>query len=301
MKDSLRALTHQLIDYAGLFPPASLSMEEAVRIYDKHHHGEHRGMLARFVLPAPRLAEFESVAGVRLDEDPEPWHLSLIGSGDPASDAERSRDFNQRHEGGARIDMMEVRVSESADLGTLRDTFEGFVTYVELPASEARTSRIEALRKAGLRAKLRTGGVTEDAFPSSEAVLAFIDGCLHRRVPFKATAGLHHPVRCRRPLTYEADAPSATMHGFVNLFLAAAFLFDGLRREAVAPLLDETDVAAFTFTDDAAEWRGEAVATETIADARRILATSFGSCSFDEPLQDLALNGWLTAATNGDR
>jgi hypothetical protein len=146
---------------------------------------------------------------------------------------------------------------------------------------------IDTLAARGLRAKIRTGGVTADAFPDSSTVARFIQRCAERGVPFKATAGLHHPLRCVKPLTYEPDAPTGTMHGFVNVFMAAAL------PQHAATILTETDARAFEFGDDAASWRGHSIGTDDLARIRSEFAISFGSCSFDEPVADLKELGWL--------
>lgn len=294
MNPVLRTLTDGLIDYAGLFPPAALEMEQAVRNYDIYKHGEHRRMLGRFIVPAQRLAEFERAASVRLDEDPDPWHLSLLGSGEASADAELLGSFNSRHGGGALIDAVETRWPESGDIDSLRGTFRDITLYVEVPHDSPDTGdRIESLRRAGVRAKIRTGGVTPDAFPDAAAVVDFISACVDRRVPLKATAGLHHPLRCRAPLTYETDSPTGLMHGFVNLFLAAAFLYERHPREDVVGLLSEQDPEAFRFRDDSIYWRDHEVLASVLAEVRRTVVISFGSCSFEEPVNDLRALGWI--------
>ncbi|HEX7807360.1 MAG TPA: hypothetical protein VF608_01500, partial [Thermoanaerobaculia bacterium] len=106
-------------------------------------------------------------------------------------------------------------------------------------------------------------------------------------VAFKATAGLHHPLRCVRPLTYEPNAPTGLMHGFVNVFLAAAMIEDA---EAI---LEERDASAFAFDDDGASWRDRRVSTEALEKLRSHCAISFGSCSFEEPIDDLRALHWL--------
>jgi hypothetical protein len=90
-----------------------------------------------------------------------------------------------------------------------------------------------------------------------------------------------------RALTYEANSQRATMHGFVNVFMAAAFPHDAER------ILAEEDPKAFRFEDDAAWWRDHAVTTEHLEAVRREFAISFGSCSFEEPIADLQELGWL--------
>lgn len=226
---SAKALFSGLIDYAGLFPPAALSMADAVRNYASYRDGEHAWMLGRFVVPAAKIGEV-----------PHDFPIAFV-----------------------------------APLVEVTDH-----VYVE-------TSDIETLAARGLRAKIRTGGVTPDAFPDAASVAAFIRKCAENGVAFKATAGLHHPVRCVKPLTYEPDAPTGTMHGFVNVFMAAALL------QQAETILTETDARAFEFGDDSASWRGHAVATEDLIRIRSEFAISFGSCSFEEPIADLKELGWL--------
>jgi hypothetical protein len=139
-----------------------------------------------------------------------------------------------------------------------------------------------------MRAKIRTGGVTRDAFPAPIDVLQFITTCVSRRVPFKATAGLHHPVRGEYPLTYAPESERGTMYGFLNLFLAAVLLHGKATTVELIPLLEERDASAIVVTDDAIRWRAFTADVEAILAARRDLAGSFGSCSFDEPVRDLA-------------
>jgi hypothetical protein len=122
------------------------------------------------------------------------------------------------------------------------------------------------------------------------AVAAFIRVCVERRLPFKATAGLHHPIRAEHPLTYEANAPRAVMHGFLNVFLAASFAWHG--EKDIEPILAETDPAAFHF-DDGAHWRERTLTAEQLREARTESAHSFGSCSFEEPVRDLQALGLL--------
>lgn len=145
----------------------------------------------------------------------------------------------------------------------------------------------------GAYAKIRTGGLTPDAIPSTEHIAGFLLEAAARRLPFKATAGLHHPVRSLRPLTYAANAPHAVMHGFVNVFIAAAFAWHEGEREFLLDLLNDVDPHAFAFRDDGLSWRGHSLSTEQVEEARRSFAHSFGSCSFDDPVSDLRELGWL--------
>jgi hypothetical protein len=244
---SLQTLLAGLIDYAGLFPPAALSMDEALANYRRYRDGEHAWMLGRFVVPAARAAEV-----------PENFPMSVIG-----------------------VD--EIKAETEEDVHRIGNDADGRTVYVEITDIDL----IEHISVHGLRAKIRTGGLTPDAFPSSKDIAQFMRKCAQWGVAFKATAGLHHPVRCVRALTYEANAPRGTMHGFVNVFMAAALL---PRAEAI---LEDDDASGFTFDDDTASWRGHAVLTSDLKKLRDDFAISFGSCSFEEPVHDLKELGWL--------
>lgn len=158
-------------------------------------------------------------------------------------------------------------------------------TYCEVPIGS-----LDALKKAGSFAKIRTGGITPGAIPSVQNVSDFILSCAERKLPFKATAGLHHPIRSKHNLTYEPDAPFAMMHGFINVFLAASFAWHG--EQHIRDILAETDPTAFRF-DGRAHWRDLSISSQKIAEARENFAHSFGSCSFEEPMEDLRRIGWL--------
>lgn len=242
IKRSLRALLEHLIDYAGLFPPAALTMQDAVRNYARYRDGEHAWALGKFVVPQARVAEV-----------PKEFPLSILG-----------------------VD--EVKATTEEELAAFPPG-----VYVEI----ADVTLLDGIARRGLRAKIRTGGITPDAFPAIANVAEFIRACKAKGVAFKATAGLHHPLRCVKPLTYEPSAPLGTMHGFLNVFLAAALL------DQADAILAEDDPGAFAFDDDGASWRGHRVSTEEIVAMRRDFATSFGSCSFEEPIGDLRALGWL--------
>jgi hypothetical protein len=157
--------------------------------------------------------------------------------------------------------------------------------YCEVPVRE-----LDDVQRAGCFAKIRTGGIKPETIPNVEEVAAFITTCAERRLPFKATAGLHHPIRASYPLTYEPNAPPAVMHGFLNVFLAAAFAWHGERR--IEPILAETDAAAFRF-DERAHWRDRSLDAGQVREARQQFAHEFGSCSFTEPVEGLEELGLL--------
>jgi hypothetical protein len=291
---AIRVLLQNSIDYAGLFPPAALDMAAAVGNYHSYRGGEAAWALGRFILPVSRLPEFEQAAA---DFPPppagQPWLLSVLTGADLAGDLERVTKFNRRHaDTAARIDTLEAKASSS---DAVRDTMHripgDLQAYLEIPIDHDPSSLIAAIGRTGARAKVRTGGVTRDGFPSTADLLRFLKGCLRAGVPFKATAGLHHPVRAQYRLTYAPDSPRGTMFGFLNLFLAAAFLRAGTEESVAAEVLEEESPAAFQFDGRGVSWRNHRIGEDTLAGARQDQIVSFGSCSFTEPLQELqALN-----------
>ena len=150
---------------------------------------------------------------------------------------------------------------------------------------------VAAQRAAGSTragAKIRTGGLDASMVPDPSAVSAFLAACVVDTVPFKATAGLHHPVRGIDP------ASGLRMHGFVNLLVAVALLRAGVAdADAAATVVAEEDPDAFVVTADAFGWRDRTVEAAAVASVRADALTAYGSCSFDEPTADLAALGWL--------
>ncbi len=293
---ALQALLHGLVDYAGLFPPAALDMETAVRNYARYQAGDDRWMLGRFVVPAARLDEFAGAASHHRAHGSAPalWRLSALVGPDTASDLARIAQFNDGGPRGATVDVIEARAPGTGAISALAAARPpGLTAYVEIPASSDPGPLATSLRAVRLRAKLRTGGVTPDAFPEPAEVVRFLRACADAGVECKLTAGLHHPVTADHRLTYAADSARAPMFGFVNVFVAALLLRDGLADADVERVLLERDPAAFTFDDDAARWRDHAVPTARIVDGRARYVIAFGSCSFEEPVGELRALGWM--------
>src|SRR5437660_1475932 len=80
MSPSLRALLEHVIDYAGLFPPATLPLDEAVRNYARYRTEPEGWMLGRFICPAARLAELSPFAD-ELFPDWRPLAVAVLGRG----------------------------------------------------------------------------------------------------------------------------------------------------------------------------------------------------------------------------
>jgi hypothetical protein len=285
---TLHALVAGVVDYAGLFPPAALSMEEAVAGYAAYLASPDAWALGRFVVPAVRLHELSAAAARHTASSMAPWRLSVLVGDDTAGEPARIRAFNAAHSGRLLVDVAELRVTSLAALETTLGALDAaLTTYVELPVSDEPREWLRAVKRAGARAKVRTGGITAGAFPTTAQLARFIVRCAEIGVPFKATAGLHHPLRGEQKLTYEPDAPSATMFGFVNVFLAGAFAVAGMTEHDIAQLLEERDAAAITFGPESVRWREHTITLDEVRHARTSFALAFGSCSFREPVDDL--------------
>jgi len=276
----VRELLVNAIDYAGLFPPAGLGMEETVRKYASYRKGPDRWALGKLVVPVARLAEFEAKAAPLL-EPGEPWHLSVLGGTDPAADLKAIEAFHDRHLDNARIDSLEIKAASSAEVQKAGETIGGRIeTYYEGPAE-----LIDAIRGVRGRAKVRTGGVKPGMVPSADELARFFFAA-RDKVAFKATAGLHHALRGVRPLTYETGCESDLLHGFLNVFTAAAFAF--LKEDRyVASILEERDARGFEFAETRLAWHGREVTREQVQLLRDNFLLSFGSCSFEEPIAEL--------------
>jgi len=288
---ALRALLEGLIDYAGLFPPASLDMTTAVRNYAAYRVSGEAWMLGRFVVPVQRLEEFSAAfAETCCDEQTSPWLLSVLSTGDASED---TRLFSSFSEGAAFLDAIELKASNATQVEEQPESIsQGMVAYVEMKAGQT-NEILPVLKKANARAKIRTGGVTPDAIPNAQEIAEFIVACANARIPFKATAGLHHPLRSMHKLTYEENSATATMHGFINVFVAAAIAYQDASVEEVVGVLQEQAPSAFQWEKSELKWRDRRLSAEQIKAIRKNFAIGFGSCSFDEPVRDLRALGWL--------
>ncbi|HVZ93816.1 MAG TPA: hypothetical protein VG797_04845 [Phycisphaerales bacterium] len=323
---SVRTLMTGIIDYAGLYPPAKLSMREAVKNYAAYLEGPESWMLGRFVLPVAKLGEFEAESASLLPQidGEEAWRLSALPGDDLNADIDRIFEFNRAHAdgddsshhpgagdgsghnpgpgsrepaparrtsrtGAAVIDSVEVKVVSSQQIERALGVIpEQLEPYFEIPLTADPRGMVAALSGTGARAKVRTGGVTPDTFPEAKLIAAFMVACSAADVPFKATAGLHHAVRGEFPLTYEPSCPRGMMFGFLNVFLAAAFTRVRAVTEAEATeLLTERDPKAFKFDGSGIAWRNKRLDNARLARVRETFAISFGSCSFTEPVDEL--------------
>jgi hypothetical protein len=316
-----------IIDYAGLFPPAQLPLDQAIRNYARYRTLADAWLLGRFVCPAARLGELVPLnPGTSLGTFP----FSVLGRGGKdaqeylanvkADFADVAR-FAETTGDKARVETYEIRLPASAFNPLRADQISSLVAttahlievgwagrgpdvFFEAPVTDrdALVALIQALhddrqsseargrRRCGpVGFKLRTGGLEAAAFPSSEQVALVLAACAAARVPFKATAGLHHPFR------HFSAQVNATMHGFVNVFVAGCLaLVHRLDDTRIRRIIDDEDPAHFRLGPGGLSWQDLAATPEEVTGAR-LLFTSFGSCSFDEPREDLRRYGWLAS------
>ncbi|MEZ5416086.1 MAG: hypothetical protein R2708_01945 [Vicinamibacterales bacterium] len=295
------------MDYAGLFPPAGLPMADAVAEYRAALAGPSAWMLGRFVVPAARLEELAraleagpgavgvaaSTAAATAGAGPAGatrWGISAIVRDGAADDLAAVTAFNAASARlGARVDSVESKPASLEGVDRLASSCAGLgEVYVEIapgPEADAWLARVAA---RGLRAKVRTGGVTAEAFPSPAALAAFLAAAVRHGVAFKATAGLHHAVRGAYRLTYEPGAASAPMYGYLNVLLATAALRAGAPVETAAAVLQQSEAGDLAFDDAAVRWGGQTYAAADLAALRARGLVSFGSCSFREPAGEFA-------------
>lgn len=320
MTTALRALLSGFLDYAGLFPPAGLDMADAVEHFARHRNDTYSWMLSRFVCPAARLGELAEKAAGGTGESP--WRISVLaGAGDDAEtalaalerDLAAAARFREAMGDAALPDVLEVRLPAllqvDGDLAPLHGYLEtvdarleadpeapGFVFYEVATGTPERVGAVAAAvagqdRRSGSRRhglKIRTGGLVPTAFPSPAAVAAFIVAARETGLPWKATAGLHHPLR------HHAADVGTRMHGFLNVFTAAVLARSRkLDAAALVPILEDEDAGSFTFHDKGLEWQRLRASIAEIEQARSAFAVSEGSCSYAEPVEDLEALGLL--------
>jgi hypothetical protein len=304
---AIRQLASKIVDYAGLFPPASLDLKQAAENYSRYREGPFQWMLGRFVIPAARLGELEQSAGLPMGPLAEPWRISALV---PEICAPQSafktaidgiRDFNFRHEdatnGLAIVDAIEVKASEPNELADLVVALPemGLNIFVEIPIERDPTSLIQQIvGRRSVYAKVRTGGITPEAFPGVGELARLVASCAREDVGFKATAGLHHPLRGDYRLTYDVPPCLGSMFGFLNLFIAGSLAFArNLDVRQISEILLASLPDSFAFEGDVLRWRSYELHADEIARLRATKVISFGSCSFDEPTTELRELGLL--------
>lgn len=314
MHSSLKEFLHQLVDYAGLFPPAKLPLDQAITNYAKYQRDSDAWMLGPFVISIGKLHELDhyislfskdiplrlSVTGNRYQRENE----ALLGLHSTLNEIEA---FRKKHGDLVKVEALEFplppflpsqellkEISEKASAHHLQVFCEATHELDHQAWEEVLLITLDNIQShnAGsphvLSFKLRTGGVVKEMFPSPLQVAIALAGCRDRNIAMKFTAGLHHPFRMYR------EEVAAEMHGFLNVFAAGMFAkVHNLEVERITEMLTDENPANFSFDESGMRWKYLMVPLFEIANARKNRLYSFGCCSFDDPRDDLRELGIL--------
>jgi hypothetical protein len=286
---SLKALLSSIVDYAGLFPPAKLSLEEALKNYAQYQTTPHNWMLGRFVLPASSLNQLDQLLPIAplKDNKTRQWFFSALLAEDLALEMERVRLLNDSDK--IAVTALELPPLPPTEIERVLPYLPVRVnSFFEIPLNKSLDKYLAALRQTSALAKIRTGGTSINMFPSTTELCQGILALVAARVPFKATAGLHHPLPANYRLTSESGGPSTMMHGFLNVAVTAAFVYwQKVTPEDALELIEESSIDGFQFKADGLSWRNHRLSISEIEEARQRFFLSFGSCSFQELIDGL--------------
>jgi hypothetical protein len=239
------------------------------------------------VVPAASLPEFGRLAdsGPAGLENIGTWKLTVILGAEPARALEQVASLPQGAVERASVEFGPVAPAEIPQLAQLVPA--GLEKFFETPIDTLLEQRIGAIATVGAFAKVRAGGVSAGVFPSPAGVVRFLGACADAGVAFKATAGLHHAIRGRYPLAYGPASPQESMHGFLNLCIAAALIRSGADTADAIDALLESSGEPFQFGPDGVTWKDRMIPTNDLAELRRHFFRSFGTCSVQEPIAEL--------------
>ncbi len=310
---SLKVFTQGIIDYAGLFPPASLELGQAFHNFVYYAQAEYSWMLGKFIIPARRLEELSALMADM--EVTQFIPLSVIGSGGSTasefeaafnSDLSMINDFLQVHGDIFSVDAYETRLPVDVFEKETNHELTELMKMVSGRLEQALAKRTPVFFEASLPAeyepvviravesiasinkgcgfKLRTGGTESKAFPAPGVIAFSIMTCCEFNVPMKCTAGLHHPIR------HYNEEVQAEMHGFLNVFAAGILAYtENLDEAELVEVLTDDDPFGFEFTEEGLVYNDMNISNEEIRRSREEFMLSYGSCSFDEPIEDLKI------------
>jgi hypothetical protein len=297
--DARTSALANLVDYAGVFPPASLSVPDAVEKYRRARESRAFWMVGRFLIRATQLEELAAAATTTMARGEAPWETSVVFDTEPSDSASRASEFHAEMDPAMVVSAAEARITDGSEAG-IRDLFTTVasinpevVPFLEVDRGfdiEAQLRAIaivvaDAGRPGG--AKIRCGGMTADLFPNPEEVAHFILSAVETDLPFKATAGLHQPFR-----HIDADL-GVTRHGFINILMATAAAAEGANRQTVVDIISDTDQGAFKLSPAFATWRNLSIPGSALRRTRQRRFIAYGSCDFDEPVEALTDLGMM--------
>lgn len=302
--DARRVLLGGAIDFAGMFPPASLDVNTAVETFRRIRSSGDAWMAGRFLCPASRLDDLATALVPTMRRTEEAWPIGVVCDGDVGSCASKGRGFHLEMDPAVTVQVAEASVPPGASGAVVHEMFialcainDRLVPYLEVEAVHGgevemldHVYSIASVRDLTRRqggAELRCGGFTSSHIPSSRRVAAFIDAATRAEIPFRFTAGLHHAFR-------ERDAATEAMHhGFVNLLTATAVARAGGTLDEIEAAVDDTDTSHFSASFAGLRWHGRDIDGTALGALRTEGFTSFGSCDFDDPVGALKAHGFV--------
>ncbi|MEQ9089540.1 MAG: hypothetical protein RIE52_00535 [Balneola sp.] len=323
MKTSLRPFLSHIVDYAGLYPPSELPLQEAFRKYLSHIEQKEAWMLSKFVVGTGLLRDLITLIDAE-PESPSPFKITLVGAASNDLDSFKKvidntvsaiKNALASTEKKIRVSTLEIKVplaclkeENSSDLqaaikyavqSMAKSETLPYQIFFEVPGFEFDIDNAKVLIK-GIHThnewlesnekenycfsgfKIRCGGVEAFQFPPSDYLAEAITFSRENAVPLKFTAGLHHPVR------HFNDSVQTKMHGFLNVFGASLLSYSKkLSATELLEILNDENASNFSFDETEFSWKGQSVSFEELHMLRDLSVTSFGSCSFDEPVEDL--------------
>ena len=306
MKTSLSVFQDHLIDYAGLFPPSNLTLDVALKNYANYINSQDSWMLGPFITPITKINELPMYANLFSKQSL--LKLSITGRKSESKnqcivqlkeDIEQIHNFSNQFHHWSNVETFEIPLPPVVPTQFLLEEISteaeklGMKVFCEVTLlnnddwKEHVSNTLDAIatfnsvHTSRLGVKLRTGGIKAEMFPSTEEVAFVIAACRDRDLPMKFTAGLHHPIRMYR------EEVKTKMHGFLNIFLAGLLAYHlKLDEKTVEEIISEEKANHFIMADNRLAWKNLSITTQEIKDLRSLLC-SFGSCSFDEPRDEL--------------
>lgn len=313
---SLKLFCDKMIDYAGLFPPASLNIAQALNNYIMYAEGDYKWMLSKFIVPAKKLIELTELMNHMKYSEGLILAFSVLGSGGAnadefvvnfESDLKQIIEFQNKFGKKVTTDTYETKLPEKLVAESSVKELTGLMDLVSRSFERSLGRKVNVFYEADLKTdfnsrvvtaaeaislhngknggagfKFRTGGVEPVAFPAPEEISFAILSCLEYNISMKCTAGLHHPIR------HYNESVGCNMHGYLNVFGAAVFAYVcSLDETETLQIINEEDPYAFHFLEEGIELYDNFAALEEIEEARSKFILSYGSCSFDEPVDDL--------------
>ncbi len=327
---SLNIFMQGLLDYAGLFPPATLSLQNSLKNFAEYYHHNQKEWLGKFILPINKINETISILNKQniFSTLENKAQLSIILSNCKSLSEYKNCAQNDLisiknliNQIGNTINICSFEILPPIDIFNSGNTdlLKNFLIYssevlfefkdktdfyCELPLSEKLNDYLttikihnENINLLKISVKLRTGGVTQQQIPSSKDIAEAIFLCAKHKIPLKATAGLHVPV------PNENLQVGAKLHGFLNIFSCMLLCYNQIlidkniiNIEEIKKIISSYSYKDFKFSETGlqiGENKDRFISNQSMTALRKNYIKSFGTCSFLEPIGHLHENHFI--------